>query len=64
VSCGVGYRRGSDPALRWLWHRPATTAPIQPRAGEPPYPAGAALMIEKKKKKKPNKPKYKEKTLE
>jgi len=22
VSCGVGCRSGSDPALLWLWHRP------------------------------------------
>ena len=26
VSCGVGRRRGSDPALQWLWFRPATAA--------------------------------------
>ena len=23
MSCGVGYRRRSDPELLWLWHRPA-----------------------------------------
>ena len=28
VSCGVGRRRGSDPALLWLWCRPVATAPI------------------------------------
>ena len=28
VSSGVGCRHGSDPALLWLWHRPAATAPI------------------------------------
>ena len=28
VSCGVGCRRGSDPALLWLWHRPVATALI------------------------------------
>ena len=28
VSCGVGCRYGSDPALLWLWRRPAATAPI------------------------------------
>jgi len=45
VSCGVGCRRGSDPALLWLWCRPVATAPIQPLAWEPPYAAGAAQEI-------------------
>jgi len=45
VSCGVGCRGGSDPALLWLWHRPVATAPIQPLAWEPPYAAGAAQEI-------------------
>ena len=45
VSCGVGCRRGSDPALLWLWRRPVATAPIQPLAWEPPYAAGAAQEI-------------------
>ena len=43
VSCGGGCRRGLDPALLWLWCRPAATAPIRPLAWEPPYAAGAAL---------------------
>ena len=43
VSCGVGCRRGSDPAWLWLWRRPVATALIQPLAWEPPYAAGAAL---------------------
>ena len=43
MSCGVGHRRGSDPAPLWLWHRPAATAPIGPLAWEPPYAAGTAL---------------------
>ena len=30
MSCGVGCRHGSDLASMWLWHRPASTAPIQP----------------------------------
>jgi len=47
VSCGVGCRRGSDPALLWLWHRPVATAPIQPLAWEPPYAEGAAQEIAK-----------------
>ena len=43
VSCGVGYRHGSDLALLWLWRRPVATALIGPLAWEPPYAAGAAL---------------------
>ena len=53
VSCGVGCRRSSDPALLWLWRRPAATAPIQPLAWEPPYGTGAAQ--EKAKRQKINK---------
>ena len=52
VSCGVGCRRGSDPALLWLWHRPAATAPITSLAWEPPYTEGEAQEMAKKKKKK------------
>ena len=33
VSCGVGYRCGLYLALLWLWYRLATTALIQPLAG-------------------------------
>ena len=32
-----------DPALLWLWHRPAAAAPIQPLAWGPTYTTGAAL---------------------
>ena len=49
MSCGVGGRRGSDPALPWLWSRPAAVALIQPLAWEPPYAAGAALKSGKDK---------------
>ena len=28
LSCGVGHRCGSDPALLWLWFRLATAALI------------------------------------
>ena len=38
VSCGVGHRRGSDPAFLWLWCRPAATALIQP--WQPPRGVG------------------------
>ena len=43
MSWGVGRRRGSDPALLWLWHRLAVPAPVGPLAWEPPYAMGAAL---------------------
>ena len=55
VSCGVGCRRGSDPALLWLWCRLVATAPIGPLAWEPPYAAGAAQEIAKRPKKKKKK---------
>ena len=42
MSCGVGCRRGLDPALLWLWHRLAAAAPIQPLAWELPYATGIA----------------------
>ena len=51
MSCGVGYRRGSDPVLLWLWRRLAAAAPIGPLDWEPPYAAGAAQEIVKKEKK-------------
>ena len=47
MSCGVGYRRGLDLALLWLWHRPAAIPLIQPLAWEPPYAAGMALKRQK-----------------
>ena len=55
VSCGVGLRCGSDPALLLLWCRPAAVALIRPLAWEPPYAMDSALkrqkMMGKKKKK-------------
>ena len=57
MSCGVGHRRSSDPALLWLWHRPVATAPIRPLAWEPPYDVGAALEKAKRPKKKKKKKK-------
>ena len=47
MSCGVGYRRGLDVVLLWLWHRLLATAPITPLAWEPPYAMGAALKSKK-----------------
>ena len=46
MSCGVGRRHGSDPALLWLWYRLAAAVPIQPLAWELPY---VVLKREKKK---------------
>ena len=42
MSCGVGCRCGSDPALLWPWRRQVAEAPILPLAWEPPYATGAA----------------------
>ena len=39
-------------AWLWQWHRPMFTAPIGPLAWKPPYAAGAAQEIAKKRKKK------------
>ena len=69
MSCGVGCRRGLDPVLLWLWHRPVATAPIQPLVWEPPYAAGAAQEIattkrdKKKKKRETRKAKVKPKQV-
>ena len=41
MSCGVGRRRGSDPAL--LWCRLAAVALIQPLDLEPPCATSVAL---------------------
>ena len=49
---GVGCRRGSDPALLWLWCRLVATVPIRPLAWEPSYADRAALEKAKRPKKK------------
>ena len=49
MSCGGGRRHGSDPALLWLWRRPAAVAPFGPLAWKPPYAMGVALKRQKKK---------------
>ena len=49
MSCGVGCRHGSDPALLWLWCRPAATAPIRRLTWEPPYAVGALKRQKDKK---------------
>ena len=51
MSCGVGRRHVSDPALLWPWCRLAAAALIQPLAWELPYTMGVALKKRKKKKK-------------
>ena len=43
MSRGVGHRHGSDPALLWLWRRPAFVALIRLLAWELPYGVHAAL---------------------
>ena len=53
MSCGVGRRCGSDPALLWLWSGPVATALVRPLAWEPLYATGVAL--EKAKRQKTNK---------
>ena len=50
MSCGIGHRRGSDPALLWLWHRMEAIALIRPLAWEPPHAVGAALEQAKRQK--------------
>ena len=52
MSCGVGCRCSLYPALLWLWHRLASTAPIGPLAWEPPYAMGATQEMAKRKKNK------------
>ena len=47
VGCDVGCRCGLDPALLWLWHRPAATVPTGPLAWDPPHAMGAASKASK-----------------
>ena len=58
MSCGVGRRCGSDPALLWLWCWLAAIAPIHPLGWEPPYVPGGALKSKKKKKEATPPPNY------
>ena len=50
MSCGVGHRHGSDPALLWLWCGPAAIALPWPLAWELPYTGGVALKRQKQNK--------------
>ena len=54
MGCGVGHRRGLDPALLWLWCRPAAAALIRPLGWEPSYAMGMALKKQKRQKKRIN----------
>ena len=58
MSCSVGHRCGSDPALLWLWCRVAADAPIRPLARELQYAASMALKSKSKQKQKPEKKKW------
>ena len=63
MSYGVGHRRGSDPALLWLWRRPVATALSRPLAWEPPYATGEALEKAKRQNKTKQKKKKKGKKM-
>ena len=52
MSCSVGRRLSLDPALLWLWCRPAAIALIRPLVWEPPYAEGMALEKAKRQKEK------------
>ena len=52
MSCDVDRRCGLDPALLWLWCRPAATTMIGPLAWDSPYAAVAALKNKDKRQKK------------
>ena len=47
----MGCRNSLDPALLWLWCRPAAVAPVRPLAWEPPFAMGVALKRQKDQKK-------------
>ena len=51
MNSGVDHRCSSDPALLWLWGRPAALTPIGPLAWELPYAVGVVLKKKKDKKK-------------
>ena len=46
--CGIGRRHDLDPALLWLWCRPAAAALILPLAWELPYAAGVDVKRKRK----------------
>ena len=52
VSCDVGRRHCLEPALLWLWLRPAAVAPIRLLAWELPCSVGVALKSKTEKERK------------
>ena len=56
MSCDVGCRQGSDPALLWLWRRPALQLQLDPQPGNL-HMRRSGPTNGKKTKKKTNKPK-------
>ena len=62
MSCDVGSRHGSYPALLWLWLRLAAAALTGSLPWELPYAGGADLRDKKKKTKKTKKKQKKTKT--
>ena len=52
VSCYIGRKCSSDPALLWLWRTLASTAPIWPLSWESHYALCVALKTKRQKKKK------------
>ena len=55
MSCGVGHRRGLDPALLWLWWQAGSNSSNWTPAWERPYAVGVALEKDKKTQKDPKK---------
>ena len=55
MSCDVGHRLGSDPALPWRWRKPAAGAPIHPLAWKVPCATGVALKRQKQEERKTEK---------
>ena len=49
ADCSLSHRCDLDPALLWLWHRPAAEAPIQFLTWEFPYATGMALKSKQNK---------------
>ena len=54
VSCSKGHSCVLDPALLWLWCRPAAAALVQPQTWELPYAVECGLKKEKNKIKRRN----------
>ena len=48
MSQAAGHRGSSDPALLWLWCRPAAAVPIRLLTQELPYAAYATIKRKKK----------------